>query len=240
MSRRPLAALLFDLDGTLVDTAPDLAYALNTLLEEEGERPLPLSEIRPHVSHGTTALLRHGFGITPEEERFPHLRQRILDLYRDNISRQSTLFPGIEPLLTKMEAAQLPWGVVTNKPAFLTEPLLRALHLSPRMAAIVSGDTLPQAKPHPAPLLYACEKMGVSPVNTLYIGDAQRDIEAGKAAGMETIAAGWGYIEATTVIGEWGADTIVHSTSELFSLLSPRLSPGRVVDAKDHPAVTDA
>ena len=168
---RAVELVLFDLDGTFADTAPDMAYALNRTLERNGRSPLPLETIRPHVSHGGVALIRLGFGIEPNHPEFAGLRQQFLDLYRDNLARGTTLFAGIEPLLTHLEERGIGWGIVTNKPGWLTEPLMRQLALDSRAACVVSGDTTANSKPHPEPILYACELLGAAPQRTLYVGD---------------------------------------------------------------------
>lgn len=217
-------AILFDLDGTLVDTAPDLANALNYLLETEGERPLPFEQIRPHATHGTVALIKIGFDIDDRDPRFQRFRQTILDRYLEHIADESVLFEGLEPLLEQLEHNGQPWGVVTNKPAFLTQPLLEQLNLWERAAVVVSGDTLKQSKPDPAPLLYACEQIDSDPLASIYIGDAERDITAGRAAGMHTITAHYGYIGDNDVPANWGADSEVTHASQLSELINKILA----------------
>lgn len=214
-----IRTVLFDLDGTLADTAPDLAYALNFVLEEQGLAPLPFETIRPVVSHGGIALIKLGFGIDETAGNFHPLRQRLLDIYRANIARETRLFDGMSPLLDCLEQRGLNWGVVTNKPAWLTEPLLQELGLSERAAAIVSGDTLPQRKPHPAPMLLACEQAGSDAAHCLYIGDAERDIEAGRNAGMRTLVALFGYIGNTDFPEHWQADGMVESALDILDWL---------------------
>ncbi len=208
MTKR-IKTVLFDLDGTLADTAQDLAHALNETLKAFGREPLHFEKIRPVVSHGGMALIRLGFGIEPDHPDFEVRRQHLLEVYRENIARHTTLFEGMEQLLNVIEGRGLNWGVVTNKPAWLTEPLMQALGLSARAATIVSGDTLPERKPHPAPMLLACEQAGSDAAHCLYIGDAQRDIEAGHNAGMRTLIAGFGYIGADDTPEDWGADAII-------------------------------
>jgi len=220
MDNRKGDAVLFDLDGTLVDTAPDLANALNYLLEKEGERPLPFEQIRPHASHGTIALIKAGFGINDDDPRFPRFRQEIIDHYLQHITDESLLFEGIESLLDQLESNGQPWGVVTNKPAFLTRPLLEQLNLWERAAVVVSGDTLKESKPDPTPLLYACEKIGCNPQTSIYIGDAERDISAGRAAGMHTITAHYGYIGNDDTPTGWGADGEVTHADQLAPLIN--------------------
>jgi len=214
-----IRTVLFDLDGTLADTAPDLAYALNSLLEEQGQAPLPYQVIRPVVSHGGIALVKLGFGIDENAGEFAPLRQRLLEIYRANIARETRLFEGMSPLLDTLEARGLNWGVVTNKPAWLTEPLLEALGVKSRAATIVSGDTLPERKPHPAPMLLACEQAGSDAAHCLYVGDAQRDIEAGRNAGMRTLVALFGYLGETDFPGHWQADGMVDKALDILDWL---------------------
>ncbi len=213
---KDIKTVLFDLDGTLADTAPDLAYALNCVLVEQGKPPLPFEMIRPVVSHGGIALTRLGFGLEPEQPGFAPLRERLLEIYRENIARETDLFPGMAQTLAAIEAQGMQWGVVTNKPAWLTEPLMEALQLSTRAACIVSGDTLKNRKPHPEPMLYACNLTGSDAAHCLYIGDAQRDIEAGHNAGMRTLVALFGYIGEQDRPEEWGADGMVQSAPEIM------------------------
>ena len=211
--------ILFDLDGTLLDTAPDLADALNTVLLENQHSPLPFEDIRPVVSHGGIALIELGFKLDSSDPAFGPLRQRLLEVYRKNVSRRTQPFPGITELLDKLEQRGLNWGIVTNKPGWLTEPLLKDLDLFDRAACVISGDTLAERKPHPAPLLHAAELTGVEPGKAIYIGDASRDIEAGRAAGMATVAAGYGYITEDDDPNNWGADEMATDTMALGQLL---------------------
>jgi phosphoglycolate phosphatase len=217
--RQGNSCILFDLDGTLLDTAPDMAGALNQLLAERGRHTLTLDAIRPHVSHGAVALVRLGFNLEPEDSGFDELRARFLDIYASRVAQDTRLFPGMESLLSRIEATAKPWGVVTNKPAWLTEPLMSALALHARAAAVISGDSAARNKPHPDTLFLACERIGVAPDTCLYVGDAERDIEAGKRAGMRTLAAGFGYISDTDQPELWGADGIVWHASEIESWL---------------------
>ena len=213
----PVKAVLFDLDGTLADTAPDLAYALNGVLVEQGREPLPLEVVRPAASHGGIALIRRGFGDDhPEEEA---LRLRLLDIYQANIARETRLFPGMAEVLATLEARGLPWGVVTNKPGWLTEPLLAALGLGERAACIVSGDTCERKKPHPQPILHACQLAGANARECLYVGDAARDIEAGRRAGARTLAALFGYIGEEDRPEDWGADALISQPGEILAWL---------------------
>jgi len=214
-----IRTVLFDLDGTLLDTAPDLAFALNRIRDEEGLEPLPLEVIRTVVSHGGRALIQLGFDLTPDHPEFDHLRKRLLSTYRDNLARETRLFPGMESVLDIIERHGMNWGVVTNKPAFLTEPLLKELNLSHRAACIVSGDTVEHSKPHVAPMLAACEQAGSSAAECVYVGDAQRDVQAGQNAGMHTLVALFGYFTAQDEPGSWGADGLVNDPMEIVDWL---------------------
>ncbi|HYM47168.1 MAG TPA: HAD-IA family hydrolase, partial [Burkholderiaceae bacterium] len=177
------STVFFDLDGTLADTAPDLAYALNALLQEHGRAALPFESIRPIASHGSPGLLKLGFGVTSEHPQYPALRERFLELYSTHLSRETKLFPGMPEVLTELGRRGVKWGVVTNKPAFLTEPLMHALNPTPAPACIVSGDSTSQRKPHPEPMLHACQRSGSQATECLFVGDAERDIQAGRDAG---------------------------------------------------------
>lgn len=219
MKQPHLKTVLFDLDGTLADTAPDLADALNTVLVNNGKDPLPFEQIRPVVSHGGMALVRLGFGIEPEHPEFEPLRQQLLQVYANDIAKKTCLFPGMMELLNSIESAGMNWGVVTNKPAWLTEPLLEALRLSQRAVSIVSGDTLQERKPHPSPLLYACEQAGSQGFECVYVGDAERDIVAGNKAGMKTVVALFGYIGSEDQPDTWGADALLESPQAISKWL---------------------
>ncbi len=203
------SAVLFDLDGTFADTAPDMAYALNLQLRASGREPLPFERIRPHVSHGARAMIRLGFGLTPEEPEFERLRGEFLEIYRAHLVRETSLFPGIEQLTHRLDARGTPWGIVTNKPGWLTDPLVRSLGLDGRPGCVVSGDTTPNAKPHPEPILHACRILGADPARTWYVGDAERDIVAGKAAGARTLVALFGYLGEEEAPETWGADGLI-------------------------------
>jgi phosphoglycolate phosphatase len=215
-----IRTVLFDLDGTLADTAPDLAHALNSLLAEEARAPLPFARIRPVVSHGSPGLLKLGFGLTPRDPAFAHLRERLLTIYAANLCQHTRLFPGISELLAALKQRGLNWGIVTNKPAFLTEPLVAQLPLPYTPACIVSGDTTTNRKPHPEPMLLACTRAGSLPYQCLYVGDAERDIEAGRQAGMKTLVALFGYIEDNERPHTWGATGLVHAPMEILDWLA--------------------
>ncbi len=209
-------AVLFDLDGTLIDTAPDMGGALNSLLLEEGLEPIPIERIRPYVSQGGLVLTRLGFDSKVPESEIEPLRQRFLDHYRAIVANDSRLFDGYEGILSELEARSIPWGIVTNKPEWLTHPLLQQLDLAERSSVVIGGDTLEHRKPHPLPLQVAAERLGVNTEQCLYVGDDERDIVAGKAANMKTLVAAYGYIEDGTDIERWGADGVIDSPGELL------------------------
>jgi len=212
---RELGAVLFDLDGTLLDTAPDMHAALATLMAEQGRAPLSFEAVRNHVSHGSQALVSLGF--PDADPAFAgHLKQRYLEIYARDLCIATGLFPGLAGVLDACEARGWALGVVTNKPAWLTEPLLDALGLTPRLAAIVSGDTLAQRKPAPEPMWLAARQTGLAPERHCYWGDAERDIAAGRAAGMSTLIAHWGYIDADQTPDQWGADGDLHHPEDFW------------------------
>ncbi|CAG0943164.1 N-acetyl-D-muramate 6-phosphate phosphatase [Gammaproteobacteria bacterium] len=216
-----LSTVLFDLDGTLLDTAPDMVSALNDLLREESARPMPFEVARCHVSNGVLGLLRLAFGDVPDDER-ERLQQRFIDLYSRQLARQTRLFQGMDRVLATLEAAGVPWGVVTNKPGRLTEPLLAALALRRRCAAVVSGDTTPERKPHPQPLRHALAEIGADARSAVYVGDAARDVSAGRAAGMRTVAALYGYIPPGEDPQAWGADHHIEAPEDLLAMIEAR------------------
>jgi N-acetyl-D-muramate 6-phosphate phosphatase len=211
-------AVLFDLDGTLLDTAPDMAAALNALRMEEGRPPLPFADIRPHVSHGGAALVRLGFAQAHDGE-FERLRTRLLVLYRKDIPRETSLFPGLGAVLDWLDGAGTPWGIVTNKPGWLTEPLLAALGLAARASCVVSGDSVAERKPHPMPLLHAARLIDRAPATCLYVGDAERDVVAARGARMRSLVARYGYLADTDRPEDWQADGIVDRPDEILRWL---------------------
>jgi phosphoglycolate phosphatase len=215
--------VFFDLDGTLVDTAPDMVAVLVGLQKDTGSTPVPYELARASVSHGALGLINLAFPAVDEHER-RRLHKEFLDRYEQAVCIGSALFPGIAELLDLLDGRGLPWGVVTNKPERMTDPLLRKLGLSERMSCAVSGDTLPQRKPHPAPLLLACERSGVAAAKSIYVGDDARDVVAGRAAGMTTIAAAYGYITAEDDPGLWEADLIAADTHELTEMIVKAVS----------------
>jgi len=212
-------AVLFDLDGTLADTAPDLGYALNRQRIARGMPELPIEAVRAHASSGARGLLKAGFNITPEDSGYEAMRDEFLDIYAQNLARESDLFPGMASLLGRIEAMGLRWGIVTNKAERFTLPLLRLMGLFDRAAVVICGDTTPHAKPHPAPLLAAMEKLAVPATGCIYVGDDERDVRAGQAAGMPVIVARYGYLGSGTPPETWGADGFIDSPMELLAHL---------------------
>lgn len=211
-------AVLFDLDGTLLDTAPDMVGALNEVRREQNLEPLQFGVVRPLVSHGATALVRLAF---PEasEAAFTQVRARFLEVYRARLAAETRVYDGVLDVLDRFDAEGFAWGVVTNKPSWLTEPLLERFALRTRAGVIVSGDTLPERKPHPAPLLYGAETLGVTPLESIYIGDAERDVLAARAAGMRVFVALWGYIPSDERPHEWPASGWLDNPQAMATLL---------------------
>lgn len=222
---KEIRAVLFDLDGTLVDTAPDLIFALNTMRRRRGLADMAHGPLRAQASHGTQGLLRLGLGIHPQHPEFQTLRAEFLELYARHLTRQSGLFPQMNQVLEGLEARGVKWAVVTNKPACLTEGLLEQLGLRARAASVVCGDTCPHPKPHPAPVLHACAEMGVHPMHCLYVGDAARDVAAATAAGMPALVALYGYLDETDQPETWGAAGYIHSPLDILRWLE--LGPER-------------
>lgn len=214
-------AVLFDLDGTFADTAPDLGAALNRQRARRNLDPIPLATIRPHASAGARGLLRLGFGLDPDAPDYPAMREEFLHLYAQALCEHTRLFPGIEALIRALGAACVPWGIVTNKPQRFTLPLLEALGVTALTPCIVSGDTCAQAKPHPAPLLHAATLIGVRAADCVYVGDDERDVQASRAAGMLAVVAAYGYLGGRPY-AEWNADAVIGTPDELLALLAPR------------------
>ena len=212
-----IKTVLFDLDGTLADTAPDLAGALNHVLKNHNHDPLPYETIRPYVSHGGVALTTLGFG--KEHPNFDNLYKELLQHYLNNIANETQLFDGMNDLLLELEEKNINWGIVTNKPGWLTEPLMQALDLTSRASSIISGDTLEHRKPHPAPILLACEQSKSTADECIYVGDAERDIQAGNAAGMPSIIALFGYISETDTPNDWNAHASINHPKEIISII---------------------
>lgn len=222
MSRQhpPLAAVLWDLDGTLIDTAPDLAAAVNAMRIEQGLDALPLERLRHLASFGARGMLGGGFGVEPGDADYDRLRERFIELYREGMTRFSKPFPGIREAIAGLATDGLAWGVVTNKYESLAVPLLEAMAFEPPPVCVVGGDSAEHAKPHPAPLLLACERAGLDPTACCYVGDSDRDIAAGRAAGMRTVAAAYGYIAHDVDVAAWQADAVIREVAELPAVIA--------------------
>ncbi|MBW9264152.1 MAG: HAD-IA family hydrolase [Candidatus Thiodiazotropha sp. (ex. Lucinisca nassula)] len=214
-----IKCVLFDLDGTFADTAADLHFALNRVLAQVGRKEISFEKVRPAVSHGSRAMLKVAFDIEPEDPGYIELQQQFLHTYADNIAEFTKPFDGMESLIDELEARGIYWGIVTNKPAWLTDALMQQLGLSQRASAIVSGDTTSHAKPHPEPILYACQKTGIDPAQALYVGDAIRDIEAGRNAGTKTLVALFGYLDENDNPLAWQADGQIKHPLEILDWL---------------------
>ena len=212
-------ALLFDLDGTLLDTAPDFITALKTQLRLHGREPMDDHIIRSCVTNGSVGIIEMGFGMDQDHPEFEPLREEFLALYFANLADKTALFSGLQQVLDECAELDIPWGIVTNKPWKSTEPALTQLGLMADAATVICPDHVAEPKPHPEPMHLACSQIDIAPANCLYVGDHVRDIDAGRAAGMRTIAAGWGYIEAGEDISSWNADWIVQQSRNLYSLL---------------------
>jgi 2-phosphoglycolate phosphatase len=212
-----MKGVLFDLDGTFADTAPDLAAALNHVRGLHDLAPLPLADIRPQASHGARGLLKLGFGIEPDAPHYETLRSGFLDYYASHICMHTALFDGMAELVAELEQRDMKWGIVTNKPHRFTVPLMQALGYADRAACLVSGDTCTRSKPHPDPLLRACETMQLEPADCLYLGDDLRDMQAAQAAGMPGIIAGYGYVGEDT--SDWPAQGNIDAPLQLLQHL---------------------
>lgn len=217
MSQSP--AVLFDLDGTLIDTAPDFIYCINQLRQQHGMPALPADLIRPRVSNGTRAMIQAGFGLSDEALDRTPLIDQFLDLYALHLTRETQLFPRLDAVLDWLDSRGLAWGIVTNKPRRFSAPLIVGLGLEDRCGALVCPDDVVARKPDPESLLLACRQLGADPATSLYVGDHARDIEAGKRAGMKTLAAAWGYIEDRNSIAAWQADVILERSDDLLPWL---------------------
>jgi phosphoglycolate phosphatase len=214
-----IKAVLFDLDGTLADTARDLGAALNRLLAEENLPPQPYEAVRPIASHGARGLVSLGFGIDKTHPRFEEYRLRFLEQYDHDFSSHTTLFDGINELILALAARGLKWGIITNKPMRFTDRLVPVLPFATPPAVVVSGDTVGVAKPDPAPMLHACQLIDTDPRHCLYVGDAERDIQAGRAVGMKTVLVNWGYIADSDDTASWQADITINQPDELLAHL---------------------
>jgi phosphoglycolate phosphatase len=219
VSRPRLRAVLFDLDGTLLDTAPDFFTVTNRLLAEEGRAAMPWPAVRAAVSSGSRALVERAFGITEADPAFARLRARLLELYAANLLVDTAPFPGTQALLALLAGRGLRWGVVTNKPEWLAAPLLERAQLDPPPDVLVCPDHVSRTKPDPEPLLLACQRLGCAPAEAVYLGDHQRDIEAGRRAGVATIAAAWGYLQPGEHVNAWQADHDAADVAEAQRIL---------------------
>lgn len=213
-------AVLFDLDGTLIDSAPDLGAAADKMRTDRGLSSLPLADYRPMAGAGARGMLGVAFGLTPEHPDFPALREEFFVNYENCMTQRTYAFEGVAELIDQLLLRDLSWGVVTNKSRRFTDPLTRAMPLFASARAIVSGDTTPHAKPHPEPLFEAARRLGLAPARCLYVGDDERDIVAGRAASMGTVAATYGYLGQKTDISSWGAHAAINSPSELLQFLA--------------------
>jgi 2-phosphoglycolate phosphatase len=214
-------AVLFDLDGTLLDTAPDMVGALNALRGEKSLAGLPYEAVRGGVSHGAARVVRTGFP-DADPQHFVVLQRRFLEIYRTALSRETRLFPGMEEVLNTLAGWHIKTGIVTNKAAWLTEPLLEQLGLRARFACVVSGDSVAEKKPHPLPLLHAAALAGIAPENCIYVGDAQRDVQAAHAAGVPALVASYGYLLPDEDSAAWGGDAYLNEPLDLLDWLSTR------------------
>lgn len=214
-----VAAILFDLDGTLIDSAPDLGAAADQMRVKRGMTSLSQESYRPHAGAGARGMLGVAFGITPDHADFPDMREEFFRNYEQRMTHNTREFDGVADLIATLQANALPWGVVTNKSSRFTDPLTRAMPLFASAGTIVSGDTTPHAKPHPEPLLEAARRLGVAPERCVYVGDDERDIVAGLAAGMRTVAATYGYLGAKSDTQSWGAHAQINSPQGLLQLL---------------------
>lgn len=233
-------AVILDLDGTLLDTAPDLIGSVNDLRRQEGLLPVTREHLMPVVSHGSAALIRRGFNLDERSDSFEALRRRLLDIYAHRISRDTRPFPGMMELVQSLEARGLPWGVVTNKPGWLSRPLLRDLGLMPRLACLITGNCLPERKPSPQPILSGCSQLGLAPHSVLALGDAERDVQAAQRAGAMSLVALFGYINGEDHPGRWGAEGMITHPLETLCWItagrSRRNTPGRHQLARAHSA----
>ena len=214
-----LRAVLFDLDGTLVDSAPDLGAAVDKMRVDRGLQSYPLERYRPMAGAGARGMLGEGFGMTPEHPDFVSMREEFFVNYESCMTQRTAAFAGVPEMLSALQQRGLRWGVVTNKAERFALPLTRAMALFDTAGAVVAGDTTPHAKPHPAPLLEAARRMGLQPTECLYVGDDERDIVAGLAAGMGTVAATYGYLGRKSDVAAWGAHAAINSPLELLQVL---------------------
>ena len=220
--RSAVRGVLFDLDGTLIDSAPDLAGAANRLRADHGLPPLPLAALRPMVGSGARGMVGVAFGVKPGEPRFEELRDAFLAHYEAGLLQATRPFDGVEAMLAALEESGTPWGIVTNKATRFTAPIVAGLGLAQRAAVVVCGDTTPHSKPHPEPLFAAARAMGLPPEHVAYVGDDLRDAQAAQAAGMPMIAATWGYLGLGEPVEAWGADVVADAPSDVLAWLQQR------------------
>ena len=219
VGERP-GAILFDLDGTLIDSAPDLAGACNDMRRERGMAPLPYETLRAMVGSGARGMVGTGFGIAPGDEAYLPLRDEFLCRYEQRMTQETRVFADVTPLLLRLAEERIAWGIVTNKATRFAAPLIAALGLAEAAGTLVCGDTTAHSKPHPEPLLEAARRLGVPPGACVYVGDDKRDVDAGRAAGMRTIVAAWGYLGAGDPPAAWAADAIIAGPGELLALFA--------------------
>jgi N-acetyl-D-muramate 6-phosphate phosphatase len=216
---RPVRAVLFDLDGTLIDSAPGLTAAANAMLAQHGKAALPHEKLRPHAGSGARGMLAAAFAKTPAHDDYEALREEFYSHYESRILHNTQVFDGVHAMFDALDQHGLPWGIVTNKALRFAEPTALALGLWPRAAALIAGDSTPFTKPHPEPLLEAARRMGQAPQDCVYIGDDARDVQAGRAAGMATLAASWGYLGLGSAVHGWGADAVLEHPNQLLTWL---------------------
>lgn len=219
-----IKAVLFDLDGTLADTAPDMARTVNAMRTRRGLAPVAAEIVRPYVSKGARGMILAAFEIAADNPEYPAMREEFLALYGENLCIDTRLFPGMEALLARLDAAEMPWGVVTNKFERFARPIIADLGLAARVAVVVGGDTCARAKPFPDSLLYAAQAMGVPATRTLYVGDDERDVQAARAAGMPVVVAGYGYLGDGPPPAQWKADGVCNSPAELEAWIRDAMS----------------
>ena len=212
--------VLFDLDGTLIDSAPDLAAAANAMRTARRMDPLPLATLRPMVGAGARGMVGLALGVAPGHDDYDDLRAEFLSRYEQALLRHTVVFEAMQPVLARLESESKPWGIVTNKQERFTRPIVDGLGLDRRAAVVICGDTTPHAKPHPAPLIEAARRAGVATEHCVYVGDDARDVQAGRAAGMAVLAAGWGYLGQGDAVEAWGADAVLSDPVELLQWLA--------------------